>query len=289
MLVDEQVMPGVLTEEKPAEQGVTVPAEETEQTVKKTEEAVEKVKQVKEEESKNQEEEDAAKDETSRGTEKETEGVVLSETTLKAMDEEQEKEHAADGRESLASISQDGSVDSDDHTEKALSDNGSLQQRQSLNIDTTLPATKQEERHDTLAETVTVPITKELEEDLPEPQTPTTPDNIRISNASMASVPLSETDMSYDHLSAEQVEDFLATPRNHGSRHVRRPSSLEILQNSWDPVRQSTLFDANTPITPELVQQETMGAEKDATVVGQDRASAGKKSIASSIASTTRE
>ena len=41
MLVDEQVMPGVLAEEKPADQGVPVLMEETEQIVKKTEEAVE--------------------------------------------------------------------------------------------------------------------------------------------------------------------------------------------------------------------------------------------------------
>jgi hypothetical protein len=295
MLVDEQVMPvAVLAEEKPADQGVPVPMEEAEQTVKKTEEAVEEKKkdtEEKEEEKEEEAEEVTEKEEvkkddiSSNATEKETEGVVLSETTLKAMEEEQEEEHASDEQEVVASTSQDGSVDSDDHTEKALSDNGSLQ-RQSLNIDTTL-ATKQEEKHDTVAETVTAPIAEELVES-PQPQTPTTPDNVRISNASMTSVPLSETDMSYDHLSAEQVEDFLATPRNNGSRHVRRPSSLEILQNTWDPVRQSTLFDANTPVTPDLSQQEMAGAEQEATTGSQDRVSTGKKSIASSIASTTR-
>ncbi|KAM0718654.1 hypothetical protein Q7P37_005725 [Cladosporium fusiforme] len=97
----------------------------------------------------------------------------------------------------------------------------------------------------------------------PPPQTPTTPDDVRISTASMASVPLSETDMSYDHLSPEQVEDFLATPRNNGTGHTRRPSSLEILANSWEPKRQSTLFDFNQPeslaTTPTLVQHDTMG------------------------------
>jgi hypothetical protein len=283
MLVDEQVMPGVLAEEKPADQGVPVPMEGTEQIAKKTEEAVEEKKMDEEVED---EKEEVKTEKSSNVTEKESEGVALSETTLKAMDEEQEKEHASDVPDIVAGASQDGSVDSDDHTEKALSDNGSLQ-RQSLNIDTTL-ATKQEEKHDTVAETVTAPITEELEE-LSPPQTPTTPDNVRISNASMTSVPLSETDMSYDHLSAEQVEDFLATPRNNGSRHVRRPSSLEILQNSWDPVRQSTLFDANVPLTPDLSQQETMGSEQNDIAGTQDRVSAGKKSIASSIASTTRE
>jgi hypothetical protein len=283
MLVDEQVMPGVLAEEKPADQGVPVPMEGTEQIAKKTEEAVEEKKMDEEVED---EKDEVKTEKSSNVTEKESEGVALSETTLKAMDEEQEKEHASDVPDIVAGASQDGSVDSDDHTEKALSDNGSLQ-RQSLNIDTTL-ATKQEEKHDTVAETVTAPITEELEE-LSPPQTPTTPDNVRISNASMTSVPLSETDMSYDHLSAEQVEDFLATPRNNGSRHVRRPSSLEILQNSWDPVRQSTLFDANVPLTPDLSQQETMGSEQNDIAGTQDRVSAGKKSIASSIASTTRE
>ena len=284
MLVDEQVMPGVVTEGKSAEQGVPVPAEVIEQTAMKAGKAVEE-----KESEKKVEEEDAKEDESRNVTEKETEGVVLSETTLKAMDEEQEEEHAADVQEVVASRSQDGSVDSDDHTEKALSDNGSMQ-RQSLNIETSLLATKPEDKQDTLAETVAAPAEEELE-DSPQPQTPTTPDNVRISNASMTSVPLSETDMSYDHLSAEQVEDFLATPRNHGSRHVRRPSSLEILQNTWDPVRQSTLFDANTstPITPDLSQQEMTGADQDTTTASQARGSAGNKSIASSIASTTRE
>ena len=292
MLVDEQAMPGVLTGEKSTEQGVSVPMEETEKTEKETEgatEAKESEKMAEDKEEQDKEEKTVKKDESSDAAEKETEGVVLNETTLKAMDQEQEEEHPVDVQEVVASMSQDGSVDSDDHTEKAPSDNGSLP-RQSLNIETNLVATKPEEKHDTVAEVVTAPVKEESEDSL-QPQTPTTPDNVRISNASMTSVPLSETDMSYDHLSAKEVEDFLATPRNHGSRHVRRPSSLEILQNSWDPVRQSTLFDVNitTPVTPDLNQQEMTGAEQNIPAESQDRASAGMKSIASSIASTTRE
>ena len=101
MLVDEQVMPGVLAEEKPAEQGVPVPMEETEQIVKNTEEAVEeKEKADEKEEEVETEDEDTKKDESRNVTEKETEGVVLSETTLKAMDEEQEKAaHTTDKQE----------------------------------------------------------------------------------------------------------------------------------------------------------------------------------------------
>ena len=59
MLVDEQVMPGVLAEEKPADQGVPVLMEETEQIVKKTEEAVE------EKEKQEEKEEDAVFDNVS--------------------------------------------------------------------------------------------------------------------------------------------------------------------------------------------------------------------------------
>ena len=37
---------------------------------------------------------------------------------------------------------------------------------------------------------------------------------------------------------------FLSTPRVSSARHLRKPSSLEILQNSWGPLtRQSTFFD----------------------------------------------
>ncbi|KAK5134562.1 hypothetical protein LTR08_006347 [Meristemomyces frigidus] len=63
---------------------------------------------------------------------------------------------------------------------------------------------------------------------------------------SMASIALSESSLDYDHLSADQVEAALLTPRVR-SRHSRRPSSLEILQNAWPPrpelERHSTLFD----------------------------------------------
>ena len=60
----------------------------------------------------------------------------------------------------------------------------------------------------------------------------------------MQSIALSESSLDYDHLSADQVDDVLATPRVSGVRHARKLSSLEILQNTWGPPsRQSTLFD----------------------------------------------
>lgn len=104
----------------------------------------------------------------------------------------------------------------------------------------------------------------------PEPQTPVSPLTPReghLSADSMASVSLSETD--YEQLSPEQMDAFLATPRaSVNSRHMRKPSSLEILQNSWAPARQSTLFDAQkttpplTPASPGDTDDEAMGARQ---------------------------
>lgn len=75
------------------------------------------------------------------------------------------------------------------------------------------------------------------------PTTPTTPHDL--ARDSMTSIALSESSLDYDHLSPEQVEDVLATPRVSGpKRHLRKVSSLDILQNKWAPPdRQSTLFD----------------------------------------------
>ncbi|KAK4900543.1 hypothetical protein LTR27_002259 [Elasticomyces elasticus] len=91
------------------------------------------------------------------------------------------------------------------------------------------------------------------------------------SRDSMASIALSDTSLDYDHLSTEVVEQAsLATPRVRASRHIRKPSSLEILQNMWGPPqadgsgvrpmleRQNTFFDAlkdepsPTPIDTEI-------------------------------------
>ncbi|KAK5734484.1 hypothetical protein LTR17_008844 [Elasticomyces elasticus] len=91
------------------------------------------------------------------------------------------------------------------------------------------------------------------------------------SRDSMASIALSDTSLDYDHLSTEVVEQAsLATPRVRASKHIRKPSSLEILQNMWGPPqadgsgarpmleRQNTFFDAlkdepsPTPIDTEI-------------------------------------
>lgn len=78
------------------------------------------------------------------------------------------------------------------------------------------------------------------------PFSPMTPDEAHMSINSMESVALSESSLDYDHLSSEQVNDVLTTPRARG--HTRKPSSLEILQNTWmerppGPQRQTTFFD----------------------------------------------
>jgi len=62
----------------------------------------------------------------------------------------------------------------------------------------------------------------------------------------MASIALSDTSLSYDHLSTEQVTDTMMTPRASILRgHSGRMSSVEIMNSAWDrPSRQSTFFDA---------------------------------------------
>jgi hypothetical protein len=272
-LVDDGVFPGMIEEEKVADQGVALPEEKTQEVMAKDA----------------QEEEAKTEVENREGGEQDEEVVsgTLLKNGLKDDKEEYKAEEAKEEEMITAGVPEDSGDDSDDQTEKALSDDGSAQ-RQSLQIDTqsntaeeNLTQAAPEDENGEIA----TPVAEDIKES-PQPQTPTTPDNARMSNASMTSVPLSETDMSYDHLSAEQVEDFLATPRNNGSRHIRRPSSLEILQNSWEPARQSTLFDANAPPTPNLDQQEIDAAGQNVQEQGRDSRS--RKSGASSMVATTR-
>ncbi|KAK4540468.1 hypothetical protein LTR36_009214 [Oleoguttula mirabilis] len=128
-------------------------------------------------------------------------------------------------------------------------------------IETTLPAA--EELADGLTsspqpQTPTAVKQPQFEHTLSSPQTPEAPvspmtpteaEYTRRMSArdSMASIALSDSSLDYDHLSTDQVEAALATPRVQ-SRHIRRPSSLEILQNAWPPrpelERHSTLFDS---------------------------------------------
>ncbi|KAI7279584.1 RabGAP/TBC [Hortaea werneckii] len=89
---------------------------------------------------------------------------------------------------------------------------------------------------------------------------------------SMASISLSESSLDYDHLTAQQVEAALTTPKARGNRHTRRPSSLEILQgDAWrrpELERKSTLFDTTqdepwkTPTTdgtPDVDRRNSQG------------------------------
>ncbi|KAK5125993.1 hypothetical protein LTR85_011348 [Meristemomyces frigidus] len=96
---------------------------------------------------------------------------------------------------------------------------------------------------------------------------------------SMASIALSESSLDYDHLSADQVEAALATPRVQ-SRHIRRPSSLEILQNAWPPrpelQRHSTLFDSMNDEPVKTPGSET--DEEEAQEVDDDEAEVGSPS-----------
>ncbi|RMZ05790.1 hypothetical protein D0860_05807 [Hortaea werneckii] len=90
---------------------------------------------------------------------------------------------------------------------------------------------------------------------------------------SMASIPLSESSLDYDHLTAQQVEAALTTPKARGNRHTRRPSSLEILQgDAWrrpELERKSTLFDTTqdepwkTPTTDDTPDVERRNSQAD--------------------------
>ncbi|KAI7467513.1 RabGAP/TBC [Hortaea werneckii] len=92
---------------------------------------------------------------------------------------------------------------------------------------------------------------------------------------SMASIPLSESSLDYDHLTAQQVEAALTTPKARSNRHTRRPSSLEILQgDAWrrpELERKSTLFDTTkdepwktptTDDTPDVDQTDFIRQEQ---------------------------
>ena len=117
------------------------------------------------------------------------------------------------------------------------------------------------------------------------PLSPMTPDEARMSMGSMQSIELSESGIDFDDVSEQQVDDVLATPRLSGQRHVRKPSSLEILQNTWRPglTRQSTFFDntKDEPLTP------TAGDENDEDC-NMDSTSAWKSESTSSISTFKR-
>jgi hypothetical protein len=91
------------------------------------------------------------------------------------------------------------------------------------------------------------------------PISPMTPQEAHMSIDSIQSIALSVSSLDYDHLSSDQVDDVLSTPRVRGIRHLRKPSSLEILQNTWGPpARQETLFDLSKdePLDTPLVGPE---------------------------------
>ena len=101
-----------------------------------------------------------------------------------------------------------------------------------------------------------------------------TPQDVRVSIDSLQSIALSETSSDYDHLAAQHVQDALSTPRLSGSKHTRKPSSLEILQSSWRPplTRQSTFFDSTKDVPPDTpVDRAQHDEEEDgeATICGE--------------------
>lgn len=96
------------------------------------------------------------------------------------------------------------------------------------------------------------------------PVSPMTPEEAHMSMDSLQSIALSELSQEdYESVSAEQMGDVLSTPRVSGARHMRKPSSLEILQNNWGPPsRQSTLFD--------MTKDEPLGSPREGPEESED-------------------
>lgn len=125
------------------------------------------------------------------------------------------------------------------------------------------------------------------------PQTPTipispmTPNEAHMSIDSLQSIALSESSLDYDHLSKDQVEDVQATPRVRSVRHLRKPSSLEILQNTWGPpVRQETFFDYSKD---EPLETPIIGPEDERQDFFEDTTSAWQSESSSSLHTTRRD
>lgn len=83
------------------------------------------------------------------------------------------------------------------------------------------------------------------------PISPMTPEDALTSINSMRPVALAGSDFINHELSAAQNEDVQGTPRASATRHMRKPSSLDMLRSFWRPTltRQSTFFD-NTKDEP---------------------------------------
>lgn len=119
---------------------------------------------------------------------------------------------------------------------------------------------------------------------------PRTPQDAHMSIHSLQSLVLAESDYDYAQTPTEQSSGFLAEPQEIDSKHSRRPSSLEMMENVWSPdwtepetrresaerppppKRQSTLFDVSKdlPLTPtassnEFQSEEAGFQEKDMT------------------------
>ncbi|KAI7535798.1 hypothetical protein KC343_g18550, partial [Hortaea werneckii] len=118
------------------------------------------------------------------------------------------------------------------------------------------------------------PTTPKVDSQLPTTPSESLPKDQRESiRDSMASIPLSESSLDYDHLTAQQVEAALTTPKARGNRHTRRPSSLEILQgDAWrrpELERKSTLFDTTkdepwkTPTTDDTPDVDRRNSQAD--------------------------
>lgn len=190
----------------------------------------------------------------------------------------------------------------------ALSNRGSGQSDFKINTSSHTQSDASSQGSSSVPQTPTITVSPELQS--PEgsnysgspPQSPTspstpivsvspmTPQEAHMSINSLHSIALSDLDEDYD-LSAEQIHDVLNTPRVSEVRHLRKPSSLEILQNTWGsptrpgpPIRQSTLFDVtkDEPLGSPMEGPEESDDDFDATAVWRTESS-------SSIAPSKRD
>ncbi|WPH00002.1 isoform c of ecotropic viral integration site 5 like protein [Acrodontium crateriforme] len=128
------------------------------------------------------------------------------------------------------------------------------------------------------------------------PQTPTsrmlpiTPQDAHMSTASLATIALSDSDLDDDHTASDELSDVQATPRVSSKGHLRRPSSIEMLQSP--PLANFTIHNppvrniphetpTETPVEDEK-EHRVSAIEPDQTEISDEGNSSRAPSIATS-------
>ncbi|CAK1357898.1 GTPase-activating protein GYP5 [Cercospora beticola] len=177
-----------------------------------------------------------------------TAGPTLAATIAPPKQDVQDNQEQQEGRDS-----DEGESDIDEHSRPGSPHSITVSIASSIDSDSVSTPT-QELAKPVFIETVTLhhePLDDRALSTSPQPETPTGPRTPTTphdpTRDSMASFALSDTSMDWNNLSTDTIDDVLATPRVNGSRrHLRKVSSLDILQNKFaDLDRPSTLFDTD--------------------------------------------